>query len=132
MTYYQKEVERIKDKCFANEGQLQVVRRARMYIQNHFDKSVNLQTLSKIGFISKFHLLRLFKRYYGQTPHQFCTDIRIQNAKILLKNGTSVSETCYIIGFECPSSFSTLFKNRFGTTPSEFQKRAILTKSNIG
>lgn len=128
MTYYQQEVERIKGRCFANEGQLQVVRRAKSYIQKHFDTDVKLQQLSFIGFASKFHLLRLFKRYYGQTPHQFCTDVRIQNAKLLLKNGTSVSQTCYAIGFECPSTFSTLFKNIVGETPSEFQKRATLTK----
>ena len=128
MTYYQQEVERIKGRCFANEGQLQVVRRARLYIQAHYDTDVNLQQLSNIGFASKFHLLRLFKRYYGQTPHQFCTDIRIQNAKILLKNGTSVSQTCYAVGFECPSSFSTLFKIRYGTTPTEFQKKSNIHK----
>jgi AraC-like DNA-binding protein len=74
-------------------------------------------------------LLRLFKKYYGQTPKQYITDKRFEQAKALLKNGITITETCFEVGFESPSSFSTLFKARVGLTPTEFQKRATFTKS---
>jgi AraC-like DNA-binding protein len=54
----------------------------------------------------------------------------LEKSKELLKMGQSVAETCFDIGFESPSSFSTLFKAKFGVTPTEFQKRAIFTKSD--
>lgn len=128
MTLYQREIIRIKEICYSNERQLDAVIRTRNFINNNFDKEVNLTLLANIGFASKFHLLRLFKRYYGQTPQQYLTDKRIEKSKENLKNGMTVTETCFLVGFECPSSFSTLFKGKIGITPMEFQKKAILAK----
>lgn len=129
MTFYQQEIARIKKICYSNERQLDAVIRTRNYINNNLDKEVNLILLSNIGFASKFHLLRLFKKYYGQTPKQYLTDKRIEKSKEYLKNGLTVTDTCFSVGFECPSSFSTLFKSKIGLSPIEFQKRAIFTKS---
>ena len=94
----------------------------RNYIEGNFDKELNLDLLSHIRFTSKFHLLRLFKKYYGQTPRQYLIDKRIEKSKTYLGMGMSVSETCYSVGFESPSSFSTLFKKKIGKTPTDFQK----------
>jgi AraC-like DNA-binding protein len=128
MNFYQSEIARIKEMCFSNERQLDAVIRTRNYINNNIDKEVNLVLLSNIGFASKFHLLRLFKKYYGQTPKQYLTDKRIEKSKENLKKGMTVTDTCFSVGFECPSSFSTLFKSKIGLTPIEFQKRATFTK----
>ena len=92
------------------------------YIKNNYDANLNLDLLSHKLVVSKYHLLRLFKRYYGLTPNQYLTDKRIEKAKELLTQGTNVTETCFDIGFDSPSSFSTLFKSRVGKTPTEFQK----------
>ncbi|MES1219421.1 MAG: AraC family transcriptional regulator [Bacteroidota bacterium] len=127
MTYYLQEITRIKNTCYSNRGQLDTVIGTRHLIENNFDKELNLKLLAHTRFTSKFHLLRLYKRYYGQTPKQFLTDKRIEHAKKLLTKGTTVTETCYTIGFESPCSFSTLFKSRVGLSPTEFQKRATLT-----
>jgi len=130
MTYYLKEITRIKNNCYSNQGQLDTVIGTRHYIKNNFDNELNLDLLSHIRFTSKFHLLRLFKRYYGQTPMQYLIDRRLDKSKELLLKGQNVTETCFDIGFESPSSFSTLFKSKFGLTPTEFQKRAIFTRSD--
>lgn len=126
MTFYQTEINRINSICYANKGQLETVIGTRHYINNNFEKALNLDLLSHIRFTSKFHLLRLFKKYYGQTPKQYLTDKRIQKAKELLKEGMSVTETCFQVGFESPSAFSTLFKSREGVAPAEFQKEQFL------
>ena len=130
MTYYLKEITRIKNNCYYNQGQIDTVIGTRHFINNNFDKELNLDFLSHIRFTSKFHLIRLFKRFYGQTPRQYLIDRRLEKSKELLKMGQSVTGTCFDIGFESPSSFSTLFKAKFGLTPREFQKRAIFTKSD--
>jgi AraC-like DNA-binding protein len=130
MTYYHKKITQIGRESYSNKGQIESVIETRHYINNNFDKELNLNLLSHIRFVSKFHLLRLFKRYYGQTPKQYLTDKRIERAKELLGLGTNVTETCFEIGFDNPSSFSTLFKSRVGIAPSEFQKRATFAKSD--
>ena len=128
MTYYLTEITRIKNDCYSNQGQLDTVIGTRHYLDNNFDRELNLDLLSRVCFSSKFHLLRLFKRYYGQTPKQYLIDRRLEHAKALLSKGNTVTETCFAIGFQCPASFSTLFKSKFRQTPAEFQKRAIFTK----
>jgi AraC-like DNA-binding protein len=129
MTFYQTEITRIRSLCYANQGQIDTVIGTRHYINNNFDQELNLDLLSHIRWTSKFHLLRLFKKYYGQTPKQYLINKRIEKAKELLNQGTNVTDTCFDVRFKSPCSFSTLFKSRVGMTPSEFQKRAIFTKS---
>ncbi|WPR77225.1 helix-turn-helix domain-containing protein [Algoriphagus sp. NG3] len=91
---------------------------------------MNLNFLSHIRYTSKFHLLRLFKRYYGQTPKQYLIDKRLMKSKELLTSGQGIADTCFDVGFGSPSSFSTLFKRKFGLKPTEFQKRATFAKSD--
>ena len=128
MTFYQREINRIKKVCYSNERQISAVIKTRNFINKNFEKEVDLILLSNVGFFSKFHLLRLFKKYYGQTPKQYLTGKRIEKSKEYLKKGMTVTETCFSVGFECPSSFSTLFKSKIGVNPIEFQKRATFAK----
>ncbi|WP_430813373.1 helix-turn-helix domain-containing protein [Carboxylicivirga sp. RSCT41] len=122
MTQYKKEILRIKADCYSKQWQLDTVIGLRNYINNNFRENLNLDLFSRIRFVSKFHLLRLFKRYYGQTPNQYLIDKRVEKAKECIKNGRSVSEACYEVGFESISSFSSLFKRKTGFTPSAYQK----------
>ena len=128
MTYYFREASKVMNDCYSNKVQLDTIIGTRHYINNHFEKELNLDLLSHIRFTSKYHLLRLFKRYYGQTPRQYLIDRRLAKSKKLLLSGQSVTETCFDVGFESPSYFSTLFKSKFGHTPSEFQKKSNFHK----
>jgi hypothetical protein len=58
MNYYQQEIKRISRICFSNEGQIQAVIRTKNFIDQNFDKELNLDLLSHIQFTSKFHLTR--------------------------------------------------------------------------
>jgi len=128
MNFYQQEINRISKICYKNEAQIKTVIRTKRFIENNFEKELNLDLLSDIQFTSKFHLLWLFKKYYGVTPMHYLIDRRIEKSKEHQTNGMTVTETCFAVGFESPSSLSTLFKNKIGIAPAEFQKRAISTK----
>jgi len=128
MNFYQQEINRISKICYKNDGQIKIVIRTKRFIENNFEQELNLDVLSDAQFTSKFHLLRLFKKYYGMTPMQYLIDRRIEKSKEYLRNGMPVTQTCFAVGFESPSSFSTLFKNKIGVAPMEFQKRAIFAK----
>lgn len=130
MTFYEKELNRIRSVVYSNEGQIDSVINVRNYIENNYDVDLNLDVLSRIQFVSKYHLLRLFKKYYGLTPRQYLINKRIAKSKEHLKNGMSVTETCFAVGFESLGSFSTLFKSRTGKSPKEFQKEQ-LSRSKI-
>lgn len=123
MNLYKKEILKIKDDCSSNQWQIDTVIGLRNYIDNNFSENLNLNLFSCIRFVSKYHLLRLFKRYYGQTPNQYLMDKRIEKSKEFIKKGLSISSACYEVGFESLSSFSSLFKRKTGFSPREFQKR---------
>ena len=130
MNYYIQELERIKGICFSNEIQLEVAINTKRYLDTNFEQEINLDLLAHLQYTSKYHLIRVFKRYYGVTPRQYLINKRIEKAKIFLKSGKSVSDTCYAIGFESINSFSNLFKTKTGMSPSIY-RRATFDKSKI-
>ena len=122
MTFYEKELNRINSAIYSNQEQIKTVIGVRNYIENNYDTNLNLDFLSHIRFVSKYHLLRLFKKHYGLTPRQYLIDKRIEKSKKCLKKGMSVTETCFAVGFESLGSFSTLFKSKTRKSPREYQK----------
>jgi AraC-like DNA-binding protein len=127
MSFYKKEVNRISKVNHSNKGQIETVMGTRNFINNNFEKELNLDLLSHIQFTSKFHLLRLFKKYYGLTIRQYLIEIRLKKSKEFLSNGMSVTQTCIAVGYKSPSSFSNLFKRKTGLTPIIFQKKQFST-----
>lgn len=125
ITFYEKELNRIDGIIYSNQEQIETVIGVRSYIDNNYDNDLNLDLLSRFRFVSKYHLLRLFKRHYGLTPKQYLINKRIEKSKEQLKNGMSVTETCFAVGFGSLGSFSTLFKTKTGKSPTEFQKEQL-------
>ena len=122
MNHYQSEVLRLRRICYSNTAHLETVIGTRKYIDQHYASDINLDLLAFVRYTSKYHLLRLFKRYYGITPRQYLIQKRIEIAKKLLAEGMSVTECCFEVGFDSPGSFSSLFKRRVGCPPSEYKK----------
>lgn len=127
MTYYIQELNRIKKSCFSNKIQLEIAINTKRYIDTNFATDINLDLLAHLRFTSKYHLIRVFKKYYGITPRQYLINKRIKEAKKRLEAGRTVSDTCYDIGFESINTFSNLFKTKTGKSPSAY-KRATFNK----
>lgn len=98
---------------------------ARDFLESCYEEQINLKKLSRIACLSPHHFLRLFKIVFQKTPHQYLTEIRLQKAlKMVSENKSSITDICFNVGFENPSSFARLFKKRFGFSPSELGKQA--------
>src|SRR5690242_1403677 len=93
---------------------------ATLFIDSHYPEAIDLDNISDEAYFSKFHFIRIFKKIYGKTPHQYLTTVRIENAMQLLRMNTPVTETCFAVGFESMSSFSGLFKRLVGVSPSTY------------
>lgn len=122
MTLYEQMLRKLHQSTFKNEEQIDAIIAVKRFIDHHYASDINLDLLSEAQFISKYHLLRLFKKYYGLTPRQYLKDKRIKQSKEYLADGLSVSQTCYAVGFTSLGSFSALFKTKTGKTPAQFQK----------
>jgi AraC-like DNA-binding protein len=98
---------------------------SRDFIAENFATDVSLADAADIACISVYHYHRLFAARFGMTPHQFKSQQRFDRAKkLLIESDYSVSEIAFLLGYESPASFSTLFRRRFGMNPSEFREVA--------
>lgn len=104
---------------------------AKLFIDTNFSADIDLSNISDEAFFSKFHFIRLFKDIYGKTPHQYLTSVRVDHAKKLLIKGLTVSEVCTAVGFESLSSFSTLFKNIVGESPTVFMSQQVVRRAEM-
>lgn len=94
---------------------------SKLFIDNHFAEKIDVDNIADEAYCSKFHFIRLFKKVYGRTPHQYLTFVRLEQAKIRLRANASITEACFDVGFESPTSFSALFKKKYGLNPSGFR-----------
>ncbi len=105
---------------------------AKLFIDAHYADKIDLNNISDEAHFSKFHFIRLFKNAYGKTPHQYLTAVRIEKAKEMLQLGKTVSFVCDYLGFESLGSFTRLFKQTVGITPSVYlhKQKEMQRKSN--
>ena len=91
-------------------------------IKKHLDESdFSVQQLSEEVGISRVHLNRKMKDYYGVSPNIFIRSFRLKQAAYLLANNkANVNEVAYAVGFSSHSYFTTSFREYFGMTPKEF------------
>lgn len=96
---------------------------ARDFIRHAYQHPINLPDISAQANLSPYHFLRVHKLAYGETPHEFLTRLRIDRAKTLLARGShNVTEACFEVGFSSLGSFSALFNQRVGLSPSEYRR----------
>jgi AraC-like DNA-binding protein len=104
---------------------------ARLFIDNHYAENIDLDNIAGEASFSKFHFIRLFRTTYNCTPHQYLVQVRMENARRLLRKGESVQDVCYAVGFDSPGSFTNLFRRMQGHTPSAYQRHQLQLQKEI-
>ena len=71
------------------------------------------------------YLRRCFKKVMGKPPLEYMTELRIQQAKILLIQNTfvSIENVAHSCGFSDSFYFSTCFKKHTGMSPMRYRKK---------
>ncbi|NRF13666.1 helix-turn-helix transcriptional regulator [Vibrio coralliilyticus] len=127
-TFYEQELERLYSELPLRPKQYVLVRQSKVFMEQHYFEKIDLNDLAKAALMSRFHYVRLFKQIYGVTPRSYLRDMRISRAKTLLREGQSMTDTCFAVGYESLTTFSSVFKKCTGYSPRDFQKRH---KSNL-
>ena len=95
------------------------------YIQANFDNTPDVNKVASSVHLSTAAFCRYFKKQTKMTFTDFVNQYRITQAKTLLLQDKTISETCYEVGFESLSYFNKLFRKIAGENPSAFKKRYL-------
>lgn len=94
------------------------IREILRYIDAHLTEDLDIGQLAQTFFISKYHMMRLFRQETGTTIYLYVTQKRLMLARSLMDEGMRATEACYRCGFRSYSSFTRAFSKHFGTTPT--------------
>lgn len=92
------------------------------FISENYNQKLSIKEITFMLHCSVTYLSRIFKQYVGMTVYDYITTIRIAKAQIMLREGKSVTEACFLSGFNDCSNFINKFKRATNETPSEFKK----------
>lgn len=82
----------------------------------------SLEDMAALICMSKYHLVRAFRREAGLTPHQFQLQNRVRKGQRLLGGPATVAEAAAAAGFCDQSHFDRHFKRLVGLTPADYKR----------
>lgn len=106
-----------------------IVCRVRDHIEKNYRDEFRLTLISKTFAIHPNYLSTLFHSHVGKTIVTFLTEVRIQNACILLKETNSqIKEIAQEVGYQDIHYFYKIFKKLKGVTPLEYRNSSIIAR----
>ena len=113
------------DKIIADKKQMDTkpIRDAKQYIKDNYQHPITLEEVSgKIGF-NPTYFSSLFKKDTGSTFLEYLSEIRMNEAKNLLKEtNLGVVAICESVGYNDVKHFTKVFRKTVGLKPNEYRK----------
>ena len=108
---------------FCIPGERDEILSVKEYVKLHYNENIDLNTAAKLVNISPSHLSSLFKKETGKNFSSYLTEVRMKEAKRLLKNPHAmIYEVAEQTGYANSGYFGKAFKKFYGITPEEYKK----------
>ena len=103
----------------------QFIQKAISIIEDHMnDGDISVEMLAEKLNISRGYLYKKLVMITGKVPISFIREIRMKRAlQWVMESQLQVSEIAYKMGYNSPKVFTRHFKDVFGMTPTEYQKK---------
>ena len=83
----------------------------------------NMDALAALAAMSRANFMRVFQQKIGMAPGKFLTQLRLQEAALLLnKTQKNILSVALEVGYQSEAHFSKAFKALYGMTPSQYRK----------
>lgn len=99
------------------------------YLESNYQQNLSLFDIANRFYVSREYVSRKFKQKYGINMSEYLNRIRIDNAKLLLRNPQlKMAAIAELTGYKNEKYFSSVFKKQEGLSPNEYRK-ANLTEN---
>ena len=95
------------------------------YFRLNYQDNLSLNELATTFNLNPFYIIRLFKSRLNITPHTYLLNLKINQAKELLKKGFPIVDVALECGFSDQSHFHRNFTKIVATTPKEYRLNFI-------
>jgi AraC-like DNA-binding protein len=96
------------------------VMRAREFLDTAVVDGARLEELEQVADCDRWQLSRDFRALLGTSPYRYLQYRRVDLAKRLLREGSTLAEAAYAAGFADQSHFGRTFRKAVGLTPKEW------------
>jgi AraC-like DNA-binding protein len=96
------------------------------YVEDNFTLQPKLDDAAQLSNMTTPAFCRFFKKQVGMTFSDFVNETRINQARILLTEGKTVSEAAFESGFNHLGHFTEVFKKYESVNPKDFRKRMMI------
>jgi two-component system, response regulator YesN len=98
------------------------VYKIKQYIDSHYHENISLKTIAAKFYMNPVYLGQLFKKTYGIYFKEYLLQIRVNEAKRLLRQSDNrIYEIAESVGFNNTDYFVTIFGKIENITPSEYR-----------
>ncbi|AXX91048.1 AraC family transcriptional regulator [Malaciobacter molluscorum LMG 25693] len=95
------------------------------FLEENVKENITLEQLSKNFNLSKFYIIKLFKKEFGISVYSFFLNLKIELAKKLLKKDLTIVEVALECGFYDQSHFHRNFLKITASTPKEYKDNFV-------
>lgn len=107
------------------------IEKTRQFMQENFSKRITVQKLAQTANLSVSHFERKFKTEVGCSPLQYLQQVRIEKAKVYLKQGEKrITDIAIQCGFSSASGFTYCFEKITGVKPSQYRSTFLLPEND--
>ena len=115
------------------EEYLKRINRLTEYINANLQEELDLISLAERCMLSPYHFHRIMKAFLGEPLGAYINRLRVENAvRSLRYSNASIQDIAYSVGYSSPASFTKVFKQYYGFSPSEFRnnKNLVIMKQD--
>ncbi|MCA0294327.1 MAG: AraC family transcriptional regulator [Actinobacteria bacterium] len=97
-----------------------LARRLRALLDDGLHEKVTIAEAAQALGVHPSHLVRAFSQAYGIPPHRYVTGRRVDAARHLIAQGTSIAQAAVEVGFHDQAHLTRHFRRILGATPGAF------------
>ena len=102
------------------------IEKALALIHEQFNQNIPIPDIAREVGLSTTHFRRQFREYTGRSPIEYIRDLRMAEAKRLLREGTPIKQVASDVGYEDPFYFMRVFSSSTGTPPGSYVRQHSL------